>query len=122
MYLATVDSLTEIPTYGSQRHGRPGVQVEIRRLVVRMALENPSWGYTRIQGALKNLGHSVARATVARILRRQGSPPSAHYHGERNHQGLGNDLIDELQQQPARGLVRRWQRLGGTLSFYYRAA
>ena len=63
-------------TYGSPRHGRPGVQVEIRRLVVRMALENPSWGYTRIQGALKNLGHSVARATVARIRRRQGIPPS----------------------------------------------
>jgi hypothetical protein len=63
-------------TYGSPRHGRPGVQVEIRRLVIRMALENPSWGYTRIQGALKNLGHRVARATVARILKDQGIPPS----------------------------------------------
>ena len=63
-------------TYGSPRHGRPGVQVEIRRLVIRMALENPSWGYTRIQGALKNLGHRVARATVARILKEQGMPPS----------------------------------------------
>ena len=63
-------------TYGSSRHGRPGVQAEIRRLVVQMASENPSWGYTRIQGALKNLGHSVARATVARILRREGIPPS----------------------------------------------
>ena len=58
------------------RHGRPGVQAEIRRLVVQMASDNPSWGYTRIQGALKNLGHSVARATVARILRREGIPPS----------------------------------------------
>jgi len=63
-------------TYGSPRQGRPGVQVEIRRLVIRMALENPSWGYTRIQGALKNLGHRVARATVARILKEQGIPPS----------------------------------------------
>ncbi|HZM91865.1 MAG TPA: hypothetical protein VFB92_00515 [Vicinamibacterales bacterium] len=41
-----------------------------------MAIDNPSWGYARIQGALKNLGHSVARATVARILKRQGIPPS----------------------------------------------
>jgi putative transposase len=41
-----------------------------------MAIDNPSWGYSRIQGALKNLGHCVARATVARILRRQGIPPS----------------------------------------------
>jgi len=262
-------------TYGSLRCGRPGVQGEIRQLVVRMAMENPSWGYTRIQGALKNLGHRVARATVARILRRQGIPPSrerplqwrtflrahwsallaadffttevwtvrglvtyytvfvielqtrrvhvlgstpypdeafviqtmrhltdpvdgalrtrailicdrdrkwsaavqhflttagvrlvqtpfrapncnayaerfvraikeeclnkviplgechlrrtvaefvAHYHGERNHQGLGNELIDRLRRQPACGLVRRRQRLGGLLSFYYRAA
>ena len=263
-------------THGSpRRRGRPGVQVEIRRLVVQMAIDNPSWGYTRIQGALKNLGHRVARATVARILRRHGIPPSrerpmqwrtflrahwsallaadffttevwtvrglvtyytlfvielhtrrvhvlgstpypdeefviqtmrhltdavdgvlrtpsvlicdrdrkwsaaveqflktagvrvaqtpfrapncnayaerfvraikeeclnkviplgerhlrrtmaefvAHYHGERNHQGLDNELIAPLQQQPVCGLVRRRQRLGGILSFYYRAA
>jgi putative transposase len=60
----------------ARRRGRPGVQMEIRRLVVRMATENPSWGYTRIQGALKNLGHQVARSTVAKILRQQGIPPS----------------------------------------------
>jgi HTH-like domain len=52
------------------------VQGEIRRLVVQMAIDNPSWGYTRIQGALKNLGHRVARATVARILKKQGISPS----------------------------------------------
>ena len=52
------------------------MQVEIRRLVVRMALEHRSCGYTRIQGALKNLGHRVSRATVARILKEQGIPPS----------------------------------------------
>jgi hypothetical protein len=53
-----------------------GVQVEIRCLAVRMASDNPSWGYTRIQGALKNLGHRVARSTIARILKEQGIPPS----------------------------------------------
>jgi putative transposase len=63
-------------TYGARRAGRPGVQAEIRRLVVRMATDNPSWGYTRIQGALKNLGHRVARSTVAKILREHGIPPS----------------------------------------------
>jgi hypothetical protein len=41
-----------------------------------MATDNPSWGYTRIQGALKNLGHRVARSTVAKILKEQGIPPS----------------------------------------------
>jgi putative transposase len=63
-------------TYARRRLGRPGVQQEIRRLVVRMATDNPSWGYTRIQGALKNLGHRVARSTIAKILKQQGIPPS----------------------------------------------
>ena len=48
---------------------------EIRRLVVRMAGENPTWGYTRIQGALKHVGHRVGRSTVARILKAAGVPP-----------------------------------------------
>ena len=41
-----------------------------------MATENPTWGYSRIQGALKNLGHRVARSTIAAILQEQGIPPS----------------------------------------------
>jgi putative transposase len=46
-----------------------------------------------------------------------------HYHGERNHQGLGNQLIvpDELQAGQ-RGAVLRRERLGGMLNYYYRAA
>ena len=40
-----------------------------------MATENPAWGYTRIQGALKNLGHHVARSTVAKVLKANGSHP-----------------------------------------------
>jgi hypothetical protein len=63
-------------TYASGRPGRPGVLREIRALVVRMARENPGWGYTRLQGALKNLGHRVARSTIAKVLKEQGIPPT----------------------------------------------
>ena len=63
-------------TYGGGR-GRPrGLRARIRALVVRMATENPTWGYTRIQGALKNVGHQVGRSTIARILKEAGIPPS----------------------------------------------
>jgi len=62
-----------------------GVLSEIRQLVVRMASENPTWGYTRIQGALKNVGHCVGRSTIHRILKVAGLPPvhSARRHGRR---------------------------------------
>jgi hypothetical protein len=50
-------------TYARRRGGRPGVIAEIRRLVIRMAEENPTWGYTRIVGAQKNVGHRVSLAT-----------------------------------------------------------
>ena len=43
---------------------------------MRMATENPTWGFTRIQGALKNLNHHVARSTIATILKTQDIPPS----------------------------------------------
>ena len=56
--------------------GRPaGLQAHLRALVIRMATENPTWGYTRIQGALKNVGHRVGHSTIARILRAAGIPP-----------------------------------------------
>ena len=65
---------------GNGRTGRPPVHrrqvlAEIRQLVVQMAEENPTWGYTRIQGALRNLGHRVGRSTIRRILTAAGLPP-----------------------------------------------
>jgi putative transposase len=61
-------------TYAT-RTGRRGVLAEMRRLVARMAEENPTWGYTRIQGALTNVGHRVGRSTIARIVKAHGLPP-----------------------------------------------
>jgi putative transposase len=63
-------------TYPHKRVGRPGVMKEIRRLIVRMAEENPSWGYARIQGQLKHLNHRVARSTIAKTLKEHGIKPS----------------------------------------------
>jgi putative transposase len=57
-----------------------------------------------------------------RHLRRTLAGFAAHYHGERNHQGLNNELIDRLPWQCARGAVRRRERIGGVLNYYYRAA
>jgi transposase InsO family protein len=59
-------------TYPQKRVGRPGVMKEIRELIVRMAEENPSWGYARIQGALRHLDHRVARSTIAKVLKEHG--------------------------------------------------
>jgi HTH-like domain len=63
-------------TYRKTGTRRRGVLAESRQLVGRMAEENPTWGYTRIQGALKNLGHHVGRSTIARILRSNGISPA----------------------------------------------
>ena len=49
---------------------------EVADLVVRMAGENPTWGYTQIRGALSNLGHAIARNTVKRILHDHGIEPA----------------------------------------------
>ena len=57
-------------------HGRPRIDEEMESLVVRMAKENPSWGYDRIVGALANLGHKLSDQTVGNILRRHDIPPS----------------------------------------------
>jgi hypothetical protein len=56
--------------------GRPGIMREISELIVRMASDNSGWGYTRIQGALANLGHKVGRGTVANVLNRNGIEPA----------------------------------------------
>ena len=52
--------------------GRPGTDKELESLVIRIAEENRAWGYRRIQGALSNLGHRLARSTIADMRRRMG--------------------------------------------------
>ena len=64
--------------YDSSKNRRPGrrpVIDEIQKLVIQFALQNRFWGYTRIQGALMNLGHCVGRGTIANILIENGIDP-----------------------------------------------
>ncbi len=63
-------------TYARKGPGRPSVIKEIRALIVRFALDNPDWGYRKIKGALSNLGHKVARSTIAKTLKENGIPPA----------------------------------------------
>jgi transposase InsO family protein len=60
--------------------GRPRVQESIQELVVRFAKQNVSWGYGRLQGALHNLGRTVGRSTIARILKAHGIEPAPQRH------------------------------------------
>jgi hypothetical protein len=61
--------------------GRPRVDRALEQLIVRMAKENPDWGYDRIVGAVANLGYEISDQTVGNILRRHGMPPAP----ERKH-------------------------------------
>ncbi len=63
-------------TYKRRSPGRPRVMEIIADLVVRMARENRGWGYTRIQGALENVGHRVGRTTIGNILEKNGIDPA----------------------------------------------
>ena len=56
--------------------GRPGIMREVSQLIVRMAVDNLGWGYTRIQEASENLGHEVGRGTVGNVLKANGIEPA----------------------------------------------
>jgi putative transposase len=63
---------------GSARRGsgRPRIAGEIQSLILEMASDNPRWGYTRIQGALANLGYTIGRNTIKRVLAENGIDPA----------------------------------------------
>lgn len=56
--------------------GRPPIPDELVALILRLAKDNPSWGFARIQNELRRLGHRVAASTVRRVLRAHGIPPA----------------------------------------------
>lgn len=56
--------------------GRPTKHRNVRGLVLRLAMENPSWGYRRLHGELAGLGIRIAPSTVWEILKEAGVPPA----------------------------------------------
>jgi len=79
--------------------GRPPTKDDLRDLVIKMAEENRSWGYTRIRGALANLGHEIGRGTIAEILKLAGMEPAP----ERQEKGRWAEF-----------LRTHWEVLGAT--------
>jgi putative transposase len=63
-------------TYPHRRPGRPPISREVRELVLRLARENPSWGYLRIVGELRKLGVALSATSVRNILAVAGLPPA----------------------------------------------
>jgi putative transposase len=56
--------------------GRPPVATETEALILRLAAENPRWGYGRLQGELIKLGHTLGRSTIRNVLKRRRVPPA----------------------------------------------
>jgi putative transposase len=61
--------------------GRPPTAAAIKKLVIRMATENPTWGHRRVQGQLVRLGHRIAASTVWQILHNAGLDPAPRRSG-----------------------------------------
>jgi transposase len=69
-------------TYRHKRPpGRPRVAPETTTLILRLARENPRWGYRRIQGELRKLGVAVSATGICAVLRRHGLPPAPRRDG-----------------------------------------
>lgn len=96
--------------------GRQPVSAEITELVLRMAKENPTWGYDRIQGALANLGHEISDTFVGNLLKLHGIEP-AH---ERKRQTTWKTFLKAHWEQLFAidfTTVKVWTK-GGLVTFY----
>jgi hypothetical protein len=99
-------------TQPPHRRGRPGTAVVIRRLVIEMAADNPTWGYRRIHGELVGLGHHLAASTVWKILKTNGIEPCGCPKLCRGWSGRRSVLIDKAVASGRSDDVSRHSTLG----------
>jgi transposase len=92
-------------TYARRGPGRPPIDAEKRELVLRLARENPRWGYQRISGELKKLGLAVSPSTVRRLLARARLGPAPRRSGPSEVPDPRPRL--EVRRRLRRGLPRR---------------
>ncbi len=88
---------------GMRRPGRPPKPQYIRDLVVRLAKENTSWGYTKLRDVMFSLGHEIGRTTVRRILAEDGIEPAPE---RRKHMPLGHVPESPLGRHRYHGLLQ----------------
>jgi len=99
---------------------RPRALLLAENLVLRqqVAVSRRSLPKSRIRARDRALFATLGEAHLQRAILEY----KEHFHEERNHQGLDNELIVPAKAANGVGKVERWERLGGILSFYYRKA
>ncbi|MCY2995430.1 MAG: integrase core domain-containing protein [Planctomycetota bacterium] len=99
-----------------QSPSRPPTDEAIAKLIVKLAQENPTWGYDRIQGSLTNLGHEVSPNTIANVLKQHGLEPAP----ERRRQSTWKEFLrDHWEHLAATDFftVEVWTKTG-LITFY----
>src|SRR5436190_810792 len=93
-------------TYARRTTGRPPLERSLRELILRLARENPHWGYKRIVGELKGLGISVSATSVRKVLLEAGLQPAP----QRTHSSWRTFLRAQVQAPNANAFAERWVR------------
>ena len=82
--------------YSKRRRGRPPLLAELQELILRLAKENPRWGYRRIQGELLKLGITVSATAIRKLLARRGLGPAPRRGGSTWRQFLAQQATSMM--------------------------
>jgi len=86
-------------TFGHRApHGRPSIGPELEALILRLAKENFTWGYGKLQGELRKLGYTIGRSTIRDVLKRHRVPPTP----QRSQHGSTPDVLPKRSAVPRR--------------------